>query len=241
MCKQWCQWIMQKQHIVKLLYESFAKRKRKGEKPMVNGEAIGEKNVDGKLSNPMLWRKEKCIKSRTKWRKTVSKGENVSKRKWLIRGCTLLEMCTESHRSRSANPSWQWKRLTESLVLLFPLPSIYVWQMFPPDAPVYVWVPCQLPPGCDFHLSRVAEGKNINITPSHKNQLTVSSLKDTRLKTPKAVCLQLEWPSGVNEDLQPLTRLQLNHVGLICEGCSVTINFQQLIWHIWLSVASCTI
>lgn len=35
------------------------------EKPMRNSEAIEKKIVDGKLSNPKLWRKEKCIKSGT--------------------------------------------------------------------------------------------------------------------------------------------------------------------------------
>lgn len=148
-------------------------------------------------------------------------------------GCTLLELCTESHRSRSANPSWQWKRLTESLVLLFPLPSIYVWQMFPPDAPVYVWVPRQLPPGCDFHLSRVAEGKKYKHhsepqEPADRQQPQKPEIENTQ---------KLHFCSWSDQVvslryLQPLTRLQLNNVGLICEGCSVTINFEQLIWHI---------
>lgn len=106
-----------------------------------------------------------------KKRKT-SKGEKCRQRKKKERkrhdsdikksGCTLLKLYTESHRSCSANPSWQWKHLTGSLVLLFPMPSIYVWQMFHSDAPVYVWVPCQQPPSCDFHFSRVAKGKNTN-------------------------------------------------------------------------------
>lgn len=117
-----------------------------------------KKFVDGKLSNQMLRRKEKCIKSRTKWRKTAGKGENVSKKTWLRREAVdaLYRNCAlKLTHHVPANLSWQSQRLTGSLVLLFPfsfclrLANVSFWRFC-----LYL---SALPaaPGCDFHFSRV--------------------------------------------------------------------------------------
>lgn len=50
---------------------------------MLDDEVIEKKLVDGKLSNQMLWRNERCIKISTNWRKVVSKRQKCLPKQWL--------------------------------------------------------------------------------------------------------------------------------------------------------------